>query len=383
MEYELEDIERKVHEAIQSEDPVVLDQFRISLSADVKCILKSIQIRAMNFNSAKELKRYIRYHQQSLTIQLDEIVERIQSNPNDMEFDEVLCRQLENVLDFLRVNFPKQFLINSVAPKSYFQRIKKKLLPQIDFIGTAIKESSIGPNAKEAFQNMLIDIAEQLGQRPRFTILLQSEYLIEEFKKIDLEDCDCGWLEEQIGSLLLKLNFNSDSIQKQFIHYFRSESQRAESLTEQIDKMAGFLKYLNQTPVRSEFVSNEYNVSLKETLSNWVYEELQFMNSICQRTMPTVATGSNKGVSQNNFKIDFDMSVSQFACFTRTLVGAGIIQNKNVSELIRFLANCVKTKRSENISHESFRMRYYNIESNTKDAVRNLLHSAIMQINSD
>ncbi|HRK52779.1 MAG TPA: hypothetical protein PK185_02625 [Cyclobacteriaceae bacterium] len=380
MKYELEHIERKVKEAIQSDDPDVLDQFSNSLSQEVNSILKAIQIHVINFNSAKELRQYIQYHQQSLILQLDEIDERIQSTSNDIKFGEAICLQLEKVLDFLRINYPKQFLYNSVTPKSYARRIKKELLPQLDTVGTAMIGCSIGPNAKEAFRNILSDITDQLELQPRFTVLLQSEYLVKEFKIIDLDDCDCTWLEEQIGSLFLKLNVNSDLIQNHFIQYFRSESQRAESLTEQIDKMAGFLKYLNQTPVRSEFVNNEYSLPLRETLANWVYEELHFMS---RKYQMTIVPEAHKGGLQNNFKIDFDMSVSQFACFTKTLVGAGIIQNKNVSELIRFLASSVKTKRSENISHESFRMKYYNIESNTKNAVKNLLHSAIGHINTD
>jgi hypothetical protein len=77
------------------------------------------------------------------------------------------------------------------------------------------------------------------------------------------------------------------------------------------------------------------------------------------------------------------MSVSQFAYFIKTLTETGVIQNKNVSELIRFLAKFVKTKRSENISYESFRIKYYNAEDNTKGAVRNLLHTAIGYINNN
>ena len=64
------------------------------------------------------------------------------------------------------------------------------------------------------------------------------------------------------------------------------------------------------------------------------------------------------------------MSISQFAYFIRTFIEAGVIQNKNISELIRFLVRFVKTKRSENIAYESFRMKYYNVESSTKNSVK-------------
>lgn len=77
------------------------------------------------------------------------------------------------------------------------------------------------------------------------------------------------------------------------------------------------------------------------------------------------------------------MSVSQFALFTKAFVESGVIQNKNVSELIRFLSKFVKTKRSGTISPESLRIKYYDVESSTKDAVKNLLHTAIGYINSN
>ena len=77
------------------------------------------------------------------------------------------------------------------------------------------------------------------------------------------------------------------------------------------------------------------------------------------------------------------MSVSQFALLTRSFVESGVIQNKNIAELIRFLARFVKTKRSGTISPESLRIKYYDVETSTRDAVKNLLHTAIGYINSN
>ena len=91
---------------------------------------------------------------------------------------------------------------------------------------------------------------------------------------------------------------------------------------------------------------------------------------------------SEETTIRKEFKFEFDMSVSQFAYFIRTFIEAGVIQNKNISELIRFLARFVKTKRSENIAYESFRMKYYNVEGTTKNSVKNILHNAIGYINS-
>lgn len=59
-----------------------------------------------------------------------------------------------------------------------------------------------------------------------------------------------------------------------------------------------------------------------------------------------------------------DMSVAQTACMVRAFIEIGTFQNGELSQLIRLLVTIIKTKRSQNISVESFRMRYYNIEDN-------------------
>ena len=86
---------------------------------------------------------------------------------------------------------------------------------------------------------------------------------------------------------------------------------------------------------------------------------------------------------KTEFKLEFNMSVSQFAYFIKAFVESGVIQNKNTSELMRFLSKFVKSRRSESIGYESFRAKYYNVENSTKDSVKNLLHTTIGYINSN
>ena len=120
---------------------------------------------------------------------------------------------------------------------------------------------------------------------------------------------------------------------------------------------------------------------LKDQLSDWLLEEIQYLER--KRELVSKSASNEDVFVRKEFKLEFDMSVAQFAYFIKAFVETGVIQNKNISELIRFLAKFVKTKRSESISYDSFRMKYYNVESNTKSSVRNLLHTAIGYINSN
>jgi hypothetical protein len=144
--------------------------------------------------------------------------------------------------------------------------------------------------------------------------------------------------------------------------------------------IAKYLKDVNQLHSNGELMLNPNSTNARDWIVNWLLEEMQYLETT--RALNGKGSTTDELSVRKEFKMELDMSVAQFACFIKSFVETGVIQNKNVSELIRFLAKYVKTKRSENISYEGFRMRYYNIESNTKDAVRNLFHTAIGRINS-
>jgi hypothetical protein len=146
-----------------------------------------------------------------------------------------------------------------------------------------------------------------------------------------------------------------------------------------LELLAYHYKSVNQRALRPGLTYDPDLPPIDYQLSEWILQEMQYLEK--KRTLASRPTVGME--PQKEFKLEFDMSVSQFACFVKSFIEAGIIQNKNISEVIRFFAKFVKTKRSENISNESFRMKYYNVESSTKDSVKNLLHNAIAYINSN
>ncbi len=148
-----------------------------------------------------------------------------------------------------------------------------------------------------------------------------------------------------------------------------------------MERLAFQLKTINQIPETTGLSFDPGFKPLRIQLSEWILEEVQFLER--KRDLTTSSQVAEKEFAKKDFKLEFDMSVSQFAFFIKSFIETGVIRNKNISELIRFLARFVKTKRSENISYESFRIKYYNVENTTKDSVKSTLHSAIGFINSN
>lgn len=192
---------------------------------------------------------------------------------------------------------------------------------------------------------------------------------------------DVEFLEDKIQSLLNSINFNSTDYFKHYVARIQNQIAELGSDAERLEKLAFHYKIINQVQPIGGQVYDPNSKGIKIQLTEWISEEVQFLER--KRDLTTASHIAEKEFTRKDFKLEFDMSVSQFAFFIKAFIETGVIQNKNISELIRFLARFVKTKRSENISYESFRIKYYNVESGTKDAVKNSLHSAIGFINSN
>lgn len=187
--------------------------------------------------------------------------------------------------------------------------------------------------------------------------------------------------ENAAPEVLLYLNYNSRRYFRHLIKTITTELDSEETASGKLERLRYQQKVLNQTPSDYEIGYSPKSPSLKEMIGTWISEEIRFLEGATGLTI--VPQLQETEFSKKDFKIEFDMSVSQFAFFIKSFIETGVIQNKNLSELIRFLAKFVKTKRSENIAYESFRMKYYNVESSTKNSVKNLYHNAIGYINSN
>jgi len=220
------------------------------------------------------------------------------------------------------------------------------------------------------------------GKEPRTTYrkIHYMEILVGSISSL-LINQDADLPEEEIQTLLISMDFNTIEYFKHHVGLIRNQLAELDSDAERLEKLAFHHKTINQIQSIHDLIYNPDTNGIKTQLSEWISEEVQFLER--KRDLTTTSSIAENDFAKKDFKLEFDMSVSQFAFFIKAFIETGVIQNKNISELIRFLAKFVKTKRSENISYESFRIKYYNVEDNTKNAVKNTLHNSIGYINSN
>jgi len=81
----------------------------------------------------------------------------------------------------------------------------------------------------------------------------------------------------------------------------------------------------------------------------------------------------DQGYSQAKSKIHTTLAVSQLSFALKLLIESGVI---NYTELLKIVAQNFKTDRIDNISEDSLRNKYYNIEKGTADKMKDLVKYA-------
>src|SRR5690606_6409045 len=107
-----------------------------------------------------------------------------------------------------------------------------------------------------------------------------------------------------------------------------------DSSSGRIQRLSFFLKMVNQTQVKPGVGYNRTIHSLKEQLAEWIAEEVFYLEKM-HKLNEKNAAGT---VLAEGFKLKTEMSVSQLAYLLRVFIETKVINNKNVSDLIRFFS---------------------------------------------
>ncbi|RVT75386.1 hypothetical protein EOD40_11540 [Flavobacterium sufflavum] len=166
---------------------------------------------------------------------------------------------------------------------------------------------------------------------------------------------------------LLLLNFNSFDFFDYYTDTIIKELEIQSSEIEQIKLLYKYLKSTNQKQlqIQSKLVQNL--PSTKEQIVAWIEEEIHYLNQKRILESYQLAKPENQEV---NDKILTGLSVPQLSYFFGLLIQSGIIQPPTQRAVFKFISNHFKTKMTNSISADSLNSKFYNVETTTKNAVR-------------
>ncbi|MGV8093214.1 MAG: hypothetical protein AB2L24_15250 [Mangrovibacterium sp.] len=201
---------------------------------------------------------------------------------------------------------------------------------------------------------------------------------IGQLKKIDPE----GSLGITLADVLISFNFNDNILVSSIVCIIKDEVYQNTSVSGKIEKLNYWLKKINQEPFNPAGAFHPEKERVSDYLAKWIGAEIIFYEK-GHPPIPGNSGPTNLPVnSSRNRKLKINLSVPQIACLMRILDDCGIIQHSSPRELSGFTAEHFRSKKQENISSESLRVKYYNVEESARERIRQLVVRLLEKVSS-
>ncbi len=388
MEYELENIESVVTKVLSL---ILSGRFRTEefekiktfFSSEYRRIKTSFRRKVISGEGESCLKDYFVTHQIGLIEILDHTFEAYSSISSHKDGYNIVIEYLqeanENLLSLIRNEFSGYFNDNVRAPKSFIEKAQQDLSAKLDRLELISSNEYVEPQLIDPVISSFRKCLDGSDNALTFKQLHYLKLLQEEVCQIDFSINDLNWRRLNLCNVLIKLNFNDPNFFKFYTDHINKALLTCETLSDRIDQASYFYKAISQIAVIHGVGLHDSKLDVKQQSLEWISCELDYLHQKQRLQLSSKEAFQIK----SDFKIIFDLSVSQLGYLFKIFIETGIIQNKNASEIIRFLAKFVKTKKAEFVSYESLRIKFYNTESGTKDAVRKTFQSLISYINKN
>jgi hypothetical protein len=378
--YELGNIESRVSDIIslvKEGNDSDTNKIKEAILNECQRIRLAFKQEAIAAEEERILKKYFSFHQQGIT-ELINCCSRIRTNSakaglllSDM------VRVLSQLLHFVKDHFGSYCDLNGSIPEVEANLIRLELATFADEILNKFGTSDLDPS----LLNVVLTAIKHKESAPVLSFAFVQN--LHGLRKVLLMlDCsiDADLLRQDFCKTLIHYNFNAAEFYEYYLLLINKSLSKCETLSDRIDQLAYFYKICIQTRCELHLPFNNDARSIQTQLLEWIAQELDYLKQKLQ--LQTTPSSKGEGLI-NDFKLNFDLSVSHLAYLFKSFTETGVIQNKNTSELIRFLTKFVRTKKSEAVSYESFRIKYYNAESGTKDAVKKTLQMLINYMNKN
>jgi hypothetical protein len=392
MDYEFKNIEFLIREAISSANGAsqslqsLLLETRKSVDEEKRRIKNSFVPRVMAISNSSHKASFIQFHQHSIISFIDELFEASElrdiskMNENSRLSMEIFFfyDQVEDILEFLRTHFPKHFDLDAKLPESQKDKLFGRIKREYSNLENKLASESLDPPLARLWIKPITRILDAKNAEITYQQILYAETIIQDLNRVFEINTAGRNLNETLREVLFKLNYNCREYLEYYADCIRRQVLSTDSESAEIELLAYHYKAVNQTAMKPGFIYDPDLPPIDRQLSEWILQETRYLE---KKKMLATENLTAAPQVQKEFKLEFDMTVSQFAFLIRTFIETGIVQNKNITEVIRFLSKTIKTRRSGEISEESFRIKYYGVEASTRDTVKGLLHTAIGHIN--
>lgn len=343
-------------------------------------IKKRIKDQIFKYKSKEQIEQFVHKTQSSIENLIDHIIREIKPDSvhelyelsnqyKKADYLKITYRSLEKLLLFLVSEYPTLTTENSQVPIRTLIQNKKELEQESQEIKN--KLSALCSNEK-----LLAIALEPIEKIAEITVDKKVNYYQLKYCKQYIAACFDHFTVKQdsadseIIDLLVELDLNSFKLFEVKIDTIIFELDQIDTTNDKIKLLFQIRKQINQkqTKILKPFLQDY--PSIKTQVIGWIEEEIEFLQSSIHLRSVSQSVPSEV---MPKAKIQTELSVAQLCYLFNLLHQSGVIKQSNQRDIFRFIAENFKTKTTEQISVDSIKSRYYNVESSTKNAVREKL----------
>lgn len=277
---------------------------------------------------------------------------------------------LEKLLVFIEKEYHTYLNINNKVPYRSILVKELEIENKLNFVKLRLSASNLNDDLFKLAYQPLLKIA---------TIKHQENITYNEFYYcIDyINEIYCHFQKNREGvtALIIKdwlfeLNFNSLDFFDYQTDEITKNLERIDSDIEKADLLYHLLKKFNQSRDKNFRKFNQKIPPIKDQLIGWVEEEIEYLS---RKKNLGIHNNVNAGNTSAKVKIQTSLSVAQLSYFFKLLIKVKIITHKNNTEVFRFVADNFSTIATSNVSAESIRTKFHNVEEGAKKVIRSFV----------
>ncbi len=329
------------------------------------------------YNSNNKTKQFIHKMQASISVLLTRTMTEIKpesvkdlyelsNHYQKTDYLKIIYIHVEKLLRFLEKEYPNHIDENGTVPLRTLLIEQLKQAHQLQLIKS--KFTAYCSNKK------LLDFAlEPIQKITEITLDKNVNYHQLQYGRQYIAACydffktNITADENDIRNLLIELNYNSITLFAHMVDNIIASLNPIDTTNDKIKYLFEIRKNLNQKPTKIIKPFYQEYPHIKSQIIGWIEEEIEFFQSSAHLT---TKSHNVPGAIAPKGKIQTELSVAQLCYLFNLMHQSGVIKESNQRDIFRFIAENFKTKTTEQISIDSIKSRYYNVESTTKSAVR-------------
>ncbi|RZJ34726.1 MAG: hypothetical protein EOO51_08340 [Flavobacterium sp.] len=349
-------------------------QYLKQSNAEIKRKIKS---KIFKLDSKSRIEHYIHKQQFAADSLANHLIELINPKTTDDLYKysdtptagdclKITYRCVEDLVRYLESEYAQYLNINMTILCRAALLTKHDVQHKIKFIKSCIVTSGINESlARIAFEPLTRIESSNLKDKLTYKEFNYCLELIKELHQnfsinISLTDAKlCKWL--------FNFNFNALSFFEYKTDLIEQQLQSAESIHSKLTLLYKIRKDFSQRQSRSINIYDDRFPPIKQQIIFWLDEEIEYQTTKLNLEAPAAPRPEHEPKKE---KILSGISVAQLSYTFNLLAQVGIINQRNQRDIFRFIADNFKTNIADQISVDSIKSKYYNVESATKEAVR-------------